>query len=86
MTNRGKVVSDEILTLSDVAKDLHCSKSQVSNLVNGKVRGVPPLPAIPLGRRLLVRRSSLEAWKRQSERAIAGDMLASSPKPTVVDA
>lgn len=86
MTSRGKVVSDEILTLNDVARDLRCSKSQVSNLVNGRLRGVPPLPAIPLGRRLLVRRSSLEAWKQHSERAIAGGILASLPKPTAVDA
>ncbi|MCZ2152503.1 MAG: helix-turn-helix domain-containing protein [Bryobacterales bacterium] len=64
---------DEVLTMLQVAEDLRCSKSQVSNLINGRVRGVLPLPSIPLGRRRLVRRSSLEGWKRANERAL-GDV------------
>ena len=78
--------AEQILTLQEVAADLRCSKSQVSNLVNGRIRGVPPLPTNPLGRRLLVRRSALEAWKRQSERIPDGAMLGSAPKPNAVDA
>lgn len=64
---------DEVLTMLQVAEDLRCSKSQVSNLINGRVRGVHPLPSIPLGRRRLVRRSSLEGWKQANERAL-GDV------------
>jgi excisionase family DNA binding protein len=52
----------DILTLLEAAKLLRCSKAHVCNLVNGKIRGVPPLPTIPLGRRILIRRSSLYAW------------------------
>lgn len=67
------MIRDEVLTMSQVAEDLRCSKSQVSNLINGRVRGVYTLPSIPLGRRRLVRRSSLEDWKRSNERAL-GDV------------
>lgn len=58
---------DEILTLLEVAKILRVSKTHVCNLINGKVAGVPRLPAIVMGRRKLVRRSVLEAWIRAVE-------------------
>lgn len=56
-----------LLTLAEVAKLLHCSKAHVCNLIKGKVPYTPPLPAISLGRRRLVRRCSLEEWTRQNE-------------------
>jgi hypothetical protein len=80
----GSMRFEQILTLSEVARDLHCSKSQVSNLVNGRIQGVRPLPAIPLGRRRLVRRCTLEAWKSANERALDGDTLLVSPQSEVV--
>lgn len=52
----------DILTLLEAAKLLRCSKAHICNLVNGRIPGVPPLPAVPLGRRKLIRRSSLYAW------------------------
>jgi hypothetical protein len=63
---------DKILTIAEVALELRCSKAHVYNVINGKVDCVPPLPAIHMGRRKLVRRSSLELWKRNSESAILG--------------
>jgi hypothetical protein len=45
-----------LLTLSDVAELLHCSKAHVCKAVSGRVRGCPPIPAVSLGRRKLVRR------------------------------
>lgn len=57
----------EVLTIPEVARHLRCSKAHVYNAINGKVEGVTPLPAIRMGRRKLVRRSSLEAWKRANE-------------------
>jgi hypothetical protein len=57
----------EILTLMDVARVLHCSKAHVCNCINGKVKGVSPLPAVALGRRKLVRRAALESWLSQNE-------------------
>jgi excisionase family DNA binding protein len=61
--------SDPLLTLPEIANELRCSKAHVSHLINGKVEGVPPLPAIALGRRRLIRRSTFEHWKKLSEAA-----------------
>jgi excisionase family DNA binding protein len=62
-----RVSSEEILSAVEVAKELRCSKAHVYNVMHGRVEGVLPLPSIPLGRRRLVRRSALEAWKRAIE-------------------
>ena len=56
-----------LLTVSEVAIDLRCSKAHVCKTIRGRVPGVTPLPAISMGRRKLVRRSSLEQWKRENE-------------------
>jgi len=61
-------MTDEVITVSEVAAELRCSKAHVYNAINGKVRGVSRLPAITMGRRRLVRRSSLESWKMTNER------------------
>jgi excisionase family DNA binding protein len=58
---------DPILTIQEVANDLRCSKAHVYNAINGTVEGVSPLPAIQMGRRKLVRRSTLEHWKESNE-------------------
>lgn len=57
----------EILTAKDVAEELRCSKAQVYRLMNGSVRNCTVLPHIALGRKRVIRRSSLEAWKLQNE-------------------
>ena len=36
----------EILTITEVAIMLRCSKAHVCNVINGKVKGVTRLPAI----------------------------------------
>jgi hypothetical protein len=72
-------VNDEILTISEVAKHLRCSRAHVYNSVAGKVVGVSPLPVITMGRRKLVRRSTLEAWERDNEKAVGSAMLPASP-------
>jgi excisionase family DNA binding protein len=64
---------DEILTVSDVASELRCSKAHVHNAINGTVAGITPLPAIHMGRRRLIRRSALEQWKRMNERSGISD-------------
>ena len=63
----GRVPGDEILSAIEVARELRCSKAHVYNVILGRVEGVTPLPVIPMGRRRLVRRSALEAWKRSNE-------------------
>lgn len=62
-----RMVSDEILSAIEVARELRCSKAHVYNVILGRVGGVSALPAIIMGRRRLVRRSALEAWKRVNE-------------------
>ena len=57
----------EILTLAEAAVLLRCSKAHVCNAINGKVRGVAPLPAISMGRRKLIRRAALESWLKDNE-------------------
>lgn len=69
------VVCDEILTVAEVAADLRCSKAHVYNMINGKVAGVTALPAITMGRRRLVRRSSLEHWKGAHEQGHSDAMM-----------
>jgi excisionase family DNA binding protein len=51
-----------IWTLDETAAFLRCSKAHLSKLIRGKVMGVKPLPAIRLGRRVLVRRDDLFQW------------------------
>jgi hypothetical protein len=63
----------EILTAKEVAEELRCSKAQVYRLQDGDVKDVPKLPYISLGRKKLVRRSTLEGWKRLNEGCILSD-------------
>ncbi len=58
---------DEVLTIQEAARELRCSKTHVSQLVNGKVPNVPLLPNMRVGRRVLIRRSSFERWKELIE-------------------
>ena len=74
MTN----VPDPVLNAAEVALDLRCSKAHVHHLINGAVAGVPALPALRLGRRAVVLRSSLERWKAQVESRAAGGTLVGS--------
>ncbi len=76
-------MSADILTVCDVASSLHCSKAHVCNAINGKVKGVSPLPAISMGRRKLIRRAALEAWLLLNE---PGGIIAASSGIDAVDA
>lgn len=57
----------ELLTMAEVAKLLHVSKAHVCNVVAGRVAGCPALPAVRMGRRLLIRRETLQHWIEQNE-------------------
>jgi hypothetical protein len=57
----------DLLSLNQVADLLHCSKAHVSKVCAGKVPDCSPIPSIRLGRRLLVRRSSLLEWIAANE-------------------
>jgi excisionase family DNA binding protein len=76
---------DQVLTIREVAAELRCSKAHVCNIINGKVSGVSGLPAITMGRRKLVRRATLDRWKRANERDEFGNaILSESPEVDAV--
>jgi len=65
----------EVLTVNEVAQVLRCSKAHICKIINDQVPGTPQLPAITLGRRKLVRRTTLLRWIADNEH---GDRIASS--------
>ncbi len=68
----------DILTVTEVAAELRCSKAHVYNAIAGKVNGVTPLPAIFMGRRKLVRRVALEQWITRNEGRTGSDKITPS--------
>lgn len=54
--------TSNILTVKEVAIILRCSKTHVLNALEGKVRGLPKLTHLSLGRRKVVRKDWLEQW------------------------
>jgi excisionase family DNA binding protein len=55
------------MTVAEVAERLRCSKAHVCNAINGKVKGLPRLPAISMGRRKLIREKTFMHWLTESE-------------------
>jgi excisionase family DNA binding protein len=62
---------EEVTTLREAAKFLRMSRSHLLNIVNRKIKNLPPLPHSRVGRRLLFRRTALEKWLRDAESATA---------------
>ena len=52
----------QVMTLQQTASYLRISKAHLSNIINGKVPGVPPLPHAAVGRRTLIRRIWADEW------------------------
>ena len=63
----GTVLPSRVLNLAEAAALVRCSRAHLSNVVNGKVHGIPRLPTVRIGRRVLFRRESLEQWLQQVE-------------------
>ena len=59
----------KILNLAEAATLVRCSRAHLSNIVHGKVPGIPQLPTVRIGRRVLFRRESLEQWLEKVEGA-----------------
>jgi excisionase family DNA binding protein len=64
------------LTVGEAATELRCSESHIRNLIRGLVRNVPALPSMRLGRRIVIRKSSLHQWAQQRERLGTGRLFA----------
>jgi excisionase family DNA binding protein len=68
MNTQGQAsASHDVLTIPEVADELRCSKAHVHHLISGKVHGARPLPSLRLGRRRVVRRTSLNEWIKATE-------------------
>ena len=52
----------QVLTLKQAAQYLQISKAHLSNVINGKVAGVPPLRHARAGRRILIKRQWADEW------------------------
>ncbi len=52
----------KVLTLKQAAARLQVSKAHVSNVINRKVPGVPPLRHARVGRRILIKCEWLDEW------------------------
>jgi excisionase family DNA binding protein len=68
----------EVLTVRDVALELRCSVDHIYRVINGKVKNVSKLPAIPIGRRKLIQRDTLEDWKKTNEQPDTDVMIAAT--------
>jgi MarR-like DNA-binding transcriptional regulator SgrR of sgrS sRNA len=59
---------DDVLTITEIASILKCSKNHVSKLLNGKVPGVAVLAHFVMGRRKLSRRGWLMDWMEANKK------------------
>jgi excisionase family DNA binding protein len=60
-----------LLTTQEAADTLRVSRRHVERLIHGEVEGAPPLPHVPVGRRLLIRKEALEAYISRLEQSTA---------------
>ncbi len=51
-----------VMTLKQASAYLQVSKAHLSNVINGKVPGVPALRCFRVGRRILIKLEWLESW------------------------
>jgi hypothetical protein len=64
----------EILDVKGAALWLGCSVAHVSNMLNGRVVGIPPIPHVRAGRRRLIRRGALMRWFEEHEATPKGSL------------
>jgi excisionase family DNA binding protein len=51
-----------VMTLKQAADYLQVSKAHLSNVISGRVLGVPPVRSFRLGRRILIKREWIDEW------------------------
>src|SRR4051812_23694645 len=54
--------STPVMTLTQAAAYLRVSKAHLSNVINGKVPGVPPVRSFRMGRHILIKREWVDEW------------------------
>lgn len=68
----------DVLTVPEVARLLRCSKAHIYKAIRGQIPGVPPIPSVQLGRRMLVLRRSLVTWLVQNQQVDGSGRLRTS--------
>ena len=58
----GKGEHSQVMKLAQAAEYLRVSKTHLSNVIGGKVAGVPPLRHARIGRRILIKREWADEW------------------------
>jgi len=61
----------EILDIKTAAIYLGVSRSHLSHILAGKVRGIPVIPHVRAGRRALIRRTVIDRWLLEQEHGSA---------------
>jgi len=51
-----------VMSLKQAAAYLQVSRAHLSNVINGKVFGVPPVRSFRVGRRVLIKREWIDEW------------------------
>jgi hypothetical protein len=64
----------ELLGGKGVAELRGCSKAHVSNLLEGKVSAVPPIPHTSAGRTKIIRRQAVMLWLEKSEQGFGAKL------------
>ena len=59
--------NDQLLTREEAMDLLRLKPSHFSKVVNGKIKRLPRLPAVLIGRRQLFRSESLKRWIKEVE-------------------
>jgi len=59
--------STPVMTLTQAAAYLRVSKAHLSNVINGKVPGVPPVRSFRMGRRILIKREWVDEWMESAD-------------------
>jgi excisionase family DNA binding protein len=62
-----QVLQSDLLTVREASTALRISKTMMLRLVSGDISHQPKLPSVRLGRRVLIRRETLERFIRQAE-------------------
>jgi excisionase family DNA binding protein len=60
-----------VLSLKQAADYLQVSKAHLSNVINGKVSGVPRVRSFRVGRRVLIKREWIDDWLETANQEVA---------------
>ena len=76
-----------VLSLKQAADYLQVSKAHLSNVINGKISGVPPVRSFRVGRRVLIKREWIDEWLETANHEVARSAkIQSMPSISAFDA